>query len=140
MTSFISHVTIDCTDAFALSERWKPVLGFVDVDGDPNEPGHEECTIVDPGTGHRLLFIEVPDPTPGKNSFHLDLRPSDLTRDEEVARLLGLGAREHADLRGIHGPGTGWVTLADPEENLFCVLRSPAELEAMGEPPVISPA
>ena len=26
-----------------------------------------------------------------------------------------------ADHRGIHGPGSGWVVLADPEGNEFCV-------------------
>jgi hypothetical protein len=44
-----------------------------------------------------------------------------------LARLVGLGAVEVADHRGIHGPTTGWVVLADPEGNEFCILRSPAE-------------
>ena len=48
--------------------------------------------------------------------------------DEEVDRLLAHGAMLHADLRGKYGPGTGWVTLADPEGNLFCVLRSDGEI------------
>ena len=48
MTSYISHTTIDCANAYELSEWWKPVLGYVDIDGDPNEPGHEECMIRDP--------------------------------------------------------------------------------------------
>lgn len=127
MTSFVSHTTVDCTDAYALSEWWKGVLGYTDVPGDPNEPGHEECMILDPATGHRLLFIEVPDPTPGKNKLHLDLRPRDLTQQEEVDRLLAHGATLVADHRGIYGEGSGWVTLADPEGNQFCVLRSEAE-------------
>jgi hypothetical protein len=38
-----------------------------------------------------------------------------------------------ADLRGQHGPGTGWVVLADPEGNEFCILRSEAEAEAEAE-------
>ena len=48
MTAFISHTTIDCRNAYQLSEWWKPVLGYVDIDGDPNEQGHEECMIRDP--------------------------------------------------------------------------------------------
>lgn len=132
MTSHISHTTVDCTDAYALSEWWKGVLGYTDVPGDPNEPGHEECMILDPGTGHQVLFIEVPDPTPGKNATHFDLRPTDRTQDEEVDRLLADGATLHADLRGTYGPGTGWVTLSDPEGNLFCVLRSDAQIAALG--------
>src|SRR5690606_13054862 len=79
MTCFVSHTTIDCTDAYGLSTWWKGVLGYRDVPDDPNEPGHEECMILDPETGHRLLFIEVPDPTPGKNKVHLDVRPREGT-------------------------------------------------------------
>jgi catechol 2,3-dioxygenase-like lactoylglutathione lyase family enzyme len=126
MTCFVSHTTIDCTDAYELSTWWKGVLGYRDVPDDPNEPGHEECMILDPETGHRLLFIEVPDPTPGKNKLHLDVRPREGTLQDEVDRLLAHGARVLADHRGIYGPGSGWVTLLDPEGNAFCVLRGPA--------------
>lgn len=128
MTAFISHTTIDAHNAYELSEWWKPVLGYVDLDGDPNLPGHEECIIRDPETGHQLLFIEVPDDKVVKNRMHLDLRPRAETRDAELETLLAHGATEVADHRGIHGPGSGWVTLADPEGNEFCILRSMAEV------------
>jgi hypothetical protein len=127
MTSSVSHTSIDCRNAYELSEWWKQVLGYVDVDGDPNLPGHEECMILDPESGHRLLFLEVPEPKSVKNRIHLDLVPRAGTRDEELVRLLGLGTSEVADLRGKHGPGTGWVVLADPEGNEFCILRNDAE-------------
>ena len=130
MTSFISHTTIDCANAYELSEWWKPVLGYVDLDGDPNLPGHEECMIRNPESGHSLLFIEVPDTKSVKNRIHFDLRPSEGTRDEEVERLLAHGATQVADHRGQYGPGTGWVILADPEGNEFCVLRTEAEAAA----------
>lgn len=127
MTSFVSHTSVDCADAYALSEFWKQVLGYVDVEGDPNEPGHEECMILDPESGHHLLFIEVPEAKTLKNRIHLDLRPRSGTQADEVARLLSIGATQVADLRGKYGPGTGWVVLADPEGNEFCILRSEAE-------------
>lgn len=130
MASFVSHTTFDCANAYELSEWWKPVLGYVDLDGDPNLPGHAECMIRDPETGHQLLFIEVPDAKTVKNRVHLDLRPRERTRDEEIAWLREYGATEVADHRGIHGPGSGWVTFADPEGNEFCVVRSLAELAA----------
>lgn len=123
MTSFVAHTTVDCHDAYALSEWWKDVLGYVDIDGDPNLPGHEECPIVDPESGHRILFIEVPDEVLPEKRMHFDLRPRAGSADDEVTRLLGLGATRVADRRGIYGPGTGWVVLADPEANLFCVLQ-----------------
>jgi catechol 2,3-dioxygenase-like lactoylglutathione lyase family enzyme len=127
MTAFVSHTTIDCSNAYELSEWWKQVLGYVDVAGDPNLPGHEECMILDPESGHQLLFIEVPEGKEGKNRVHLDLASRSGTRDEELVTLLALGATEVADLRGAHGPGTGWVVLADPEGNEFCIVRSEAE-------------
>ncbi|MCW4600934.1 VOC family protein [Janibacter hoylei] len=99
-------------DAQALREWWKGVIGYTDVPGDADMPGHEECMIVDPATGHRVLFIEVPDPTPGKDKMHFALRPTDATPDEEVAQLLTHGASLQADVRGTYGPGTGWVTLS----------------------------
>lgn len=122
MAAFVSHTTIDCTDAFALSEWWKPVLGYMDIEDDPNEPGDEQCIIRDPDTGHRLLFIEVRGAADtkmrcGMNRLHFDLRPREGDRDEELALLLAHGATTVADLRGEHGPGTGWVVLADPEGN-----------------------
>lgn len=130
MTSFISHTTIDCRNAYELSEWWKPVLGYVDLPDDLNEPGHEECAIRDPETGHELLFLEVPDEKSVKNRLHFDLRPRDRSRDEEVERVLAHGATQLLDMRGEFGPGTGWVVLADPEGNEFCILRSQAELAA----------
>ena len=130
MTALIAHTTIDCRNAYELSEWWKPVLGYADLEGDPNEPGHAECMIQDPETGHRLLFIEVPEDKVGKNRLHLDLRPRESSRDVELDTLLAHGARQVEDHRGIHGPGSGWVVLADPEGNEFCILRSMAEVEA----------
>ena len=132
MTSLISHTSVDCSDAFALSEWWKQVLGYVDIDGDPNEPGHEECMIRSAETGHQLLFIEVPDARQVKNRLHFDLRPVDGTRDEEVARLLAIGATQVDDQREVRGDGTGWMVLVDPEGNEFCVLRSDAERGVAG--------
>ena len=84
--------------------------------------------IFSPDGGRQLLFIEVPDDKQVKNRVHLDLKPAEGPRDEEVARLLRLGARQLADHR--REDGTGWVTLADPEGNEFCVVRSDAERAA----------
>lgn len=58
----------------------------------------------------------------------MDLKPADGTRDVELKRLLVLGAREVADRR--RADGSGWVVLADPEGNEFCILRSDAERES----------
>ena len=34
MSAFVSHTTIDCHDAYELSQWWKGLLGYVDVDGE----------------------------------------------------------------------------------------------------------
>ena len=67
----------------------------------------------------RLLFIEVPEAKQVKNRVHFDLDPVEGSRDEELARLLELGATVVDDRR--LPDGTGWVVLADPEGNEFCV-------------------
>jgi hypothetical protein len=107
----------------------EPVLGYQDVPDDPNLPGHSECMIVDPdGKGVSVLFIEVPEGKSVKNRLHLDLRPRADLRDAEIERVIAHGATVFADHRGLYGPGSGWVTLTDPEGNEFCILRSQAEV------------
>lgn len=130
MVSRIGHITVDCRDAYALSEWWKQVIGYRDLPDDPNEAGHVECMIEDPASGHRVLFLEVPDDKATKNRLHFDLIPTDRTRDDEIERVLALGATEVADLR--QSDGTGWMVLADPEGNELCILRSDAERAATG--------
>lgn len=125
MTARISHISFDSLDAYAASVFWVGVLGFVDDPADPNEPGDEECMIFSVDGTQRLLFIEVPDAKQVKNRVHLDLEPTAGTRDQELERLLRLGAREVADRRRTDG--SGWVVLADPQGNEFCILRSDAE-------------
>ncbi len=57
--------------------------------------------LLDPETGHGLLFIEGFDPTAGKNRVQLDLHARTGTRDEEVIRLAGIGATVVADRRDV---------------------------------------
>ena len=128
MTSFISHTTVDCADAFELCRWWQAVLDYVADPEDPNEPGDEECGIVSRDGSHQLLFVEVPEPKQVKNRVHFDLRPAEGPRDAELARLLEHGATTVDDRR--NPDGTGWVVLADPEGNEFCILRSEAEVAA----------
>ncbi|MFG2901205.1 VOC family protein [Streptomyces zaomyceticus] len=125
MTSLVRHVTIDCTDAYALATFWANVLDSKVSDDDV--PGDDEVLVETVGAW--LLFIQVPETKSVKNRVHLDLQPQDRTRDEEIARLLGLGAVLLDDRR--NPDGTGWATLGDPEGNEFCVERSEAERTAV---------
>ncbi|MFD8825694.1 VOC family protein [Streptomyces sp. NPDC059605] len=125
MTSLIRHITVDCADAYGLARFWSQVLESPLSDED--SPGDPEALVEAPGAG--MLFITVPEPKSTKNRLHLDLQPQDRTRDEEVERLLGLGATLVADHRKPNG--RGWATLADPEGNEFCVECGAAERAAL---------
>jgi hypothetical protein len=66
------------------------------------------------GLGRRILFQRVPEAKTVKNRLHIDVHTDPGRRDEEVARLEGLGATV---LRRVEEPGGQWVTMADPEGN-----------------------
>ena len=133
MPCHIRSVTFDAVDPPAISAFWAEITGHVEDPDDPNLPEHEEWGLIDPaGRQPDLLFIKVPEAKTVKNRVHLDLQPSG-PRDEAVAWLEGLGARLVADHR--KPGGTGWVVMADPEGNEFCVLRSAEERIATGKTP-----
>ncbi|WP_030775847.1 VOC family protein [Streptomyces sp. NRRL F-2664] len=121
MASLVRHITFDCSDAYGLGTFWAAVLDGSLADDDL--PGDPEALVTAPGSA--LLFVTVPDAKSVKNRVHVDLQPQDRTRDEEVERIVALGATVVGDHR--RPDGTGWVTLADPEGNEFCVERSAAE-------------
>ena len=114
----IKHITVDCRDPYELARFWSTVTGWPVSDID--EPGDDEVAVEpgEPGVPE-LLFVRVPEGKAGKNRVHLDLVPRARTRDEEVGRLREAGATVVADHRGP--TGRGWVVLADPEGNEFCV-------------------
>ncbi len=124
MAALVNHVTFDCADPYELAGFWSEVTGWSRYADD--KPGDEECALVPPGEARPwLLFIRVPEAKAVKNRLHLDVQPVDRTRDEEVERLIGLGAKLFEDHR--LPDGRGWVTLVDPEGNEFCIERSSAE-------------
>ncbi|MFI9774459.1 VOC family protein [Streptomyces sp. NPDC051956] len=123
MTSKFTELAIDCADPDALARFWCSVLGYEVHDredglvtiGSPELPeGKDRLGPVPPA----LTFARVPEGKAVKNRLHIDVNPADRAQNEEVRRLLDLGAR-HVDV----GQGdVSWVTLADPEGNEFCVL------------------
>ena len=126
MASKVTEVAIDCADPKALAGFWCAVLDY-EVQGE--DEGEGTVTIGSPMVPEGkdrpgpvppvLTFARVPERKTVKNRVHLDVNPTDRDQDEEVRRLLDLGAR-HADV-GQAGE-VSWVTLADPEGNEFCVL------------------
>ena len=130
MTARPRNITFDCADPYALAVFWAQVTGYQEDPENGNQPGDPEGLLVGPDGQPNLLFVTVPEPRTVKNRVHLDLEPDDRTRDQEVERLLGIGATLVADQR--RPDGRGWVVLADPEGNELCIERSAAERAASG--------
>jgi predicted enzyme related to lactoylglutathione lyase len=119
----LRHVTVDCADPYELASFWSRVTGWPLSDED--NPGDPEALVMSPSPVPGLLFIRVPEAKTVKNRLHFDWMPTERSRDEEVERLKGMGARVYEDHRTADGKG--WVTMLDPEGNEFCVERSAAE-------------
>ena len=126
MASQTSNFCIDAADPYAQTMWWKEVLEDFRLTDDDQHPGDEECGLEGPDSRY-LLFLKVPEAKSVKNRMHMCLRPTDRSRDEEIERLLGLGATLVNDLRK---PDRGWAVLADPEGNEFCILMRPSDLPA----------
>jgi catechol 2,3-dioxygenase-like lactoylglutathione lyase family enzyme len=131
MTSRIGSITFDCVAWEPLVEFWSAALGFIEDPDDPNRPGDPAGFITSPTRDVNMLFIPVPEAKTVKNRVHIDLVPVDRTRDDEVDRLLALGASFSADFR--KPDGTGFVVLTDPEGNELCIEQSEAERSASRE-------
>jgi predicted enzyme related to lactoylglutathione lyase len=115
MTARFYTVVVDAHDPAALARFWAEVLDwkiFYESDDEVVVTTHDETH---PG----LVFGRSPDDKATKNRLHIDLAPDD--QDAEVERILALGATR-ADV-GQSGD-EGWVVLADPEGNEFCVLSA----------------
>jgi predicted enzyme related to lactoylglutathione lyase len=114
----LTEILVDCRDPRRLAQFWSDVLGWPlteDDDGDCWLSSTGEQVAPEP----RLMFLTVAEPKTIKNRIHLDVNPSGCDQEEELERLLGLGARP-VDI----GQGNvSWVVLADPEGNEFCLLR-----------------
>lgn len=115
MPSRIAALAIDAADPRVVADFWCAVLGW-HVAGEDEDA----ITIADPdGSGPSIDVLAVPEPKTVKNRLHLDLRADGSTTQEELGRLLSLGARR-ADVG--QGDDVSWVVLRDPEGNEFCLL------------------
>ena len=123
MASKFTELAIDCADPGGLARFWCSVLGY-EVQGDDDGVVAIGSPMVPEGKNRPgpvppvLTFAQVPESKTVKNRLHLDVSPADRSQDEEIARLIGLGATVFNDNR----PEFSWVTLADPEGNEFDIL------------------
>ncbi|MFE9013673.1 VOC family protein [Streptomyces cyaneofuscatus] len=122
MACRISELVIEAADAERLAAFWSEVLGYVEI----GRESDGSIEIGPPGTGFggpqpTLVLSPDSEPRPGKVRLHIDVSATDRDQDAELERLLALGARP-ADV-GQTG-NESWHVLADPEGNVFCLLRT----------------
>jgi hypothetical protein len=122
MACRISELVLDCRDPESLARFWCAVLGYVRL-------GVEEDGAIEigPASGFggpapTLVLSPSAEPKGGKLRLHVDVSPTDRDQQDELRRLLELGARP-VDVG--QGDSVPWHVLADPEGNEFCLLRSP---------------
>lgn len=103
---------------------------FLEESGVPLEMRNSASVLEDPdGSGPRIFFQQVPEGKIAKNRVHLDVRTaSDLRGDERMAaleveceRLVGLGGTRLARHEPEPPTSIGFIVMADPEGNEFCL-------------------
>lgn len=118
MTSTITQWTLDVHDVDLMARFWSQALGYrIDAGDDGSAKLYPPD---DAAPGALTMWLQPTEhPKRDKNRNHPDLN-TDGDVDAEAERLVGLGAR-HVDI-GQTGR-EGFVVLADPEGNEFCILR-----------------
>jgi predicted enzyme related to lactoylglutathione lyase len=110
------HIVIDAHDLPRLARFWTQALGWRVLSEQRREIviGTSETAPIG------ICFMPVTEAKTVKNRVHLDLTTAAADRDQEIERLLALGA-QRVDI-GQTG-AESWTVLADPEGNEFCVVR-----------------
>jgi catechol 2,3-dioxygenase-like lactoylglutathione lyase family enzyme len=110
---WVGSVVIDCSDLPRMIAFWQAALGY--IPRDPPEP--DGVVLTDPsGRGPNVSLNLTSEAPLTDYRIHLDLYSS--RPEEEVQRLLGLGATVERSAKN----GQDFVTLADPDGNLFDVI------------------
>jgi hypothetical protein len=103
---------------------------FLEQIGVPEDQRNTRSAIEDPdGNGPRLFFQQVPEDKVAKNRVHLDVRVApELEGDERMAalereceRLVERGATRVRRDEPAPPMSTGFIVMADPEGNEFCL-------------------
>ena len=113
MSIKVGCVGIDTNDLAGATSFWQQMTGYR-----VSSSGDDYNYLVDPAEAGPSLDVQlVPEPPSGKNRLHLDLFSDDM--DGETARAKALGATE---LRRVPSGEGGWIVLADPDGNQFCIV------------------
>ncbi len=105
-------IVIDCADPDSLSAFWAEALGY------EKAFTYQQYRVLLPPVREYppVILQRVPEPKSAKTRIHFDLRVPDI--ETEARRLEALGARR---IDVGQGENPGWITMADPEGNEFCV-------------------
>jgi hypothetical protein len=122
VVSRIAQWTLDVQDVEVMARFWSAALGYRTVPDDDGRSVHlHPPEGADPGAPTVWLQAGA-GAKAGKNRDHPDLAcPGDA--EAEADRLVGLGARR---IDVGQPDDAGFIVLADPEGNEFCVLRRQA--------------
>ena len=108
-------------------DAWDAFLERMNV---PPQERNSRSAIEDPdGRGPRMFFQRVPEGKQVKNRVHLDVRAAPGLEGEErmavleaeAERLVGLGAARLRRFEPAPPLSAGFIVLADPEGNEFCL-------------------
>jgi len=101
MTSRIAVIAIEALQPRAVADFWCAVLGWEVIEVD-----QDGVSIAPPdGAGPAIDVLAVPKRKAVKNRLHLDLRADGSSTDQELQRLLSLGA-QRVDVG--QGPDVSW--------------------------------
>jgi predicted enzyme related to lactoylglutathione lyase len=105
-------IVIDCSDPETLATFWAEALGYTKAGL------FDQYFVLLPTVREfpPVILQRVPEPKTTKARIHIDLRVPDI--ETEAQRLEALGARR-IDIG--QGDNPGWITMADPDGNEFCV-------------------
>jgi predicted enzyme related to lactoylglutathione lyase len=111
-------LNLDVNDIDRMEAFWSAALGY----RRRGEFGQYRSFVPESGSGPKLILQQVPEPKAVKNRLHLDLDHEDgFDVAAEVARLEQLGATRVSGWMHEMGDESGWIVMADPEGNEFCV-------------------
>ncbi|PRA10957.1 glyoxalase [Arthrobacter sp. MYb211] len=113
-----AELAVDCKNPVLIARFWGEVFDYSVLSEEAGLVTIGPAEATKDSQGPVLTFAQVPEEKTIKNRVHLDVRPVDCTQDEEVERLLSLGAK-YAEVESSDFP---WIVLLDPEGNEFCVL------------------
>ena len=116
----IGSIVIHCYQFEKMMAFWQEALHYV-----PREPAKGGWVVLrDPaGRGPNVSLDRVAARRVGRRSrLHLDLYTND--QKHEVERLIKIGAARYP---WRYRPGDDFIVLADPDDNLFCVVQVAGE-------------